>query len=88
LDDLGTQTATPWSREKLYQLFNHRYNSGLPTVITVSAHLADLDKRLMSRMTDDRLCRIIEINVPSYRGSTRKRTTRKTPRSNLENTPL
>jgi DNA replication protein DnaC len=88
LDDLGTQTATPWSREKLYQLFNHRYNSGLPTVITVSARLADLDKRLLSRMTDDRLCRIIEISVPSYRGSGRRIATKKTPRSNLENTPL
>jgi DNA replication protein DnaC len=88
LDDLGTQTATPWSREKLYQLFNHRYNSGLPTVITVSARLGDLDKRLLSRMTDDRLCRIVEINVPSYRGSGRKSSPKKTPRTNLENTPL
>ena len=28
LDDLGTQAMTPWAREKLYQLFNHRYNAG------------------------------------------------------------
>jgi DNA replication protein DnaC len=88
LDDLGTQSATPWSREKLYQLFNHRYNSGLPTVITVSARLADLDKRLLSRMTDDRLCRIVEISVPSYRGSSRKNAAKRSPRSSLENTPL
>ncbi len=25
LDDLGTESATPWAREKLFQLFNHRY---------------------------------------------------------------
>ena len=24
LDDLGTESATPWAREKLYQLINHR----------------------------------------------------------------
>ena len=26
LDDLGTESATAWAKEKLYQLFNHRYN--------------------------------------------------------------
>ena len=87
LDDLGTQSTTPWTREKLYQLFNHRYNSELPTVITVSSRLADLDKRLMSRMEDSRLCKIIEITVPSYRGSGRKATIKKALRSGKENTP-
>ncbi len=28
LDDLGTQAATPWVKEKLYQLFNYRYTPG------------------------------------------------------------
>jgi hypothetical protein len=30
LDDLGTESATAWAREKLYQLFNHRYNAAWP----------------------------------------------------------
>lgn len=30
LDDLGTQSATAWAREKLYQIVNHRYNLELP----------------------------------------------------------
>ena len=30
LDDLGTESATAWAREKLYQLFNYRYNARLP----------------------------------------------------------
>ncbi len=34
LDDLGTESATAWAREKLYQLFNYRYNARLATVIT------------------------------------------------------
>ena len=34
LDDLGTQSMSPWGREKLYQLFNYRYLAELPTVIT------------------------------------------------------
>ena len=30
LDDLGTESATPWAREKLFQFFNHRYAAGCP----------------------------------------------------------
>jgi DNA replication protein DnaC len=69
LDDLGTQSMTPWVREKLYQLFNHRYNAELPTVITTSDTLEDVDPRLRSRMLDTRLCTIHAITVPSYRGA-------------------
>lgn len=68
LDDLGTQSATPWAREKLYQIFNERYNAKLPTVITMSGNLDDLDARIRSRMLDGRLCSIYEIMAPSYRG--------------------
>jgi len=69
LDDLGTQSATPWAREKIYQLFNHRYNAELPTVITTASTEEELDPRLYSRMQDQRLCKIIVIPVPAYRGS-------------------
>ncbi|MCJ7667353.1 MAG: ATP-binding protein, partial [Anaerolineae bacterium] len=34
LDDLGTQSSTPWAQEKLYQIINYRYNAQLPMVIT------------------------------------------------------
>ncbi len=67
LDDLGTQSATPWAREKLYQIFNERYNAKLPTVITMSSNIEDLDARIRSRMLDSRLCTIFEILAPSYR---------------------
>jgi len=68
MDDLGTQSATPWAREKLYQIFNERYNAKLPTVITMSCNLEDLDARIRSRMLDGRVCTIYEIMAPSYRG--------------------
>ncbi len=67
LDDLGTQSATPWAKEKLYQIFNYRYNAELPTVITTSLQVEELDPRIRSRMLDKRLCDIIFINVPSFR---------------------
>ncbi|MFQ5924684.1 MAG: ATP-binding protein [Dehalococcoidia bacterium] len=52
LDDLGTQTTTPWAKEKLYQIINHRYNTRLPTVITTNTPLEELDERLYTRLTD------------------------------------
>jgi len=68
LDDLGTQSATPWAKEKIYQLFNYRYNAELPTVITTSLQPADLDQRLFSRMSDVRLCRMVIMNAPTFTG--------------------
>lgn len=73
LDDLGTQAMTPWVREKLYQLFNHRYNAALPTVITTADRLDDIDPRLRSRMLDSRLCSIYAITAPPFRGGTARR---------------
>lgn len=69
LDDLGTESATPWAREKLYQLINYRYNARLPTVITTAHELDDLDTRLVTRMRDRRLSRIFAILAPAYLGS-------------------
>lgn len=66
LDDLGTQSATPWAREKLYQLLNHRYNAELPTVITTANTLEEIDPRIRSRMLDSNLCTIYGLEVPAY----------------------
>ncbi len=66
LDDLGTQSATPWAREKLYQLLNYRYNARLPTVITSAQSLDDIDARIRSRMLDRRLCKIFAVTAPPY----------------------
>jgi DNA replication protein DnaC len=68
LDDLGTQNMTPWVKEKLYQLFNYRYTSQLPTVITTTNKLEDMDPRIRSRLLDSRLCRIFAIKAPPYTG--------------------
>lgn len=66
LDDLGTQSATPWAREKLYQIFNYRYNAKLPTVITSANELKDMDPRIRSRMLDGRTCSIHLIMAPAF----------------------
>ena len=76
LDDLGTESASPWAQEKLYQLFNYRYNARLPTVITMAQTIDEVDPRLRTRMLDRARCRIIGIVAPSYRGSLQRRAER------------
>ena len=77
LDDLGTESATKWAREKLYQLFNHRYNARLPTIITTSQQINELDPRLRSRMLDQTRCQIWSILAPAYRGRTPRKKSRR-----------
>ncbi len=84
LDDLGTQSATPWAKEKLYQIFNYRYNAELPTVITTSYDLGEIDPRIRSRMLDARMCKIFELRLPSYRGAPAAEPTRRARRSTGE----
>jgi DNA replication protein DnaC len=67
LDDLGSQSGTPWAQEKLFQLFNHRYNARLPTVITSNLVLDDHDARLRSRMLDPQLCTLYVLETTPYR---------------------
>ncbi len=74
LDDLGTQSMTPWVREKLYQLFNYRYNAELPTVISTSDSLEEMDPRIRSRLLDGKLCSIYAITAPGYHGNRGKKT--------------
>jgi len=77
LDDLGTESASPWAQEKLYQIFNHRYNARLPTIITMAQKLDEVDPRLRTRILDVGRCTIFAILAPSYRGTIQRRTERR-----------
>jgi DNA replication protein DnaC len=68
LDDLGTENTTPWAREKLFQIINHRYNYALPTVITSNRKPEDVDPRIFSRMSDRTLSQdLIMLDASDYR---------------------
>ncbi len=67
LDDLGTENTTQWAREKLYQIFNHRYNYRMPTVVTSNVELDLIEPRIRSRLCDASLCRQIFIQAEDYR---------------------
>jgi len=77
LDDLGTESATPWAREKLYQLFDYRYNALLPTIVTTATPIEELDPRLATRMLDVSRCTLFGIHAAAYRGGARRRRRKK-----------
>ncbi len=80
LDDLGTESATAWAREKLYQLFNYRYNARLPTVITTATPIEEIDPRLATRMLDGSRCTFFVLEVPSYRGGVKPKSSNRARR--------
>ena len=61
LDDLGMQSSTPWAQEKLFQVLNHRYVTGLPTVITTNVPADQHEARLQSRLLDSRTTRVVDL---------------------------
>jgi DNA replication protein DnaC len=67
LDDLGTESATPWAKEKLFQLLNYRYSAMLPTVITTSSTPNEIEPWLRTRMFDTSRCQFCGIDAPAYR---------------------
>lgn len=71
LDDLGEHSATPWAREKLYQIINHRYNACLPTVVTTGIPLEEMETRISSRMVDPRVSNVFNVIAPDYRSDLR-----------------
>ena len=70
LDDLGAESSTPWAEEKLYQIIVYRYETPLPTIITTSFGMEQLERakpRLASRLMDTMIVEWCPINAPDYR---------------------
>jgi DNA replication protein DnaC len=61
LDDLGTQSATPWAKEKLDQLLSHRYGNQLATVILSGVPVDELEDRIRTRLLNAELCHVYDI---------------------------
>ena len=67
LDDFGEQSTTSWAQEKLYQVINYRYNAQLPTIITTSRALEEMEPRISSRLADRKMSTAFNIMAPDYR---------------------
>jgi len=58
LDDFGAQSGTPWVKEKLEQLLNHRFINQLATVIVTVTPIEELEDRMQTRLTDADFCQV------------------------------
>src|SRR6266498_5569960 len=67
LDDFGTQNATGWAQEKLFQIINYRYINKLPLAITTNLSIDEIEARIRSRLADRELVTDVRINAPDYR---------------------
>ncbi|MCX6065844.1 MAG: ATP-binding protein, partial [Chloroflexi bacterium] len=70
LDDFGTQNATGWAQEKLFQILNYRYINKLPLVVTTNLALDEIEARIRSRLQDPELVTTVRISSPDYRRPT------------------
>ena len=67
LDDFGTQNATGWAQEKLFQIINYRYINKLATVVTTNLLLDEIEPRIRSRLSDPELVSPVKMSAPDYR---------------------
>ncbi|MFC1847532.1 ATP-binding protein [Chloroflexota bacterium] len=58
LDDLGAQSSTPWAKEKLDQLLNHRFSNQLPMVIVSIVPVEEQEERIRTRLLASKLYQI------------------------------
>lgn len=70
LDDFSLSSPSPWENEVLYQMINSRYNSKLPTIVTMSHRYDEIDRRIASRLADTRVSNTYLIKAPDFRFKT------------------
>jgi DNA replication protein DnaC len=68
-DDLDAYAATPWAREKFYQVVSYRFHAALPTVFTCDRPPEEIDPRLGARLTDPSMSQVFvleQASAPRY----------------------
>lgn len=65
IDALGISSVTDWAHEKLLQLINHRFNTTMPTVFTLSCDLTSPDPHLQVRLQDSTISRVFATGIKS-----------------------
>ena len=70
MDDFGTQNATAWAQEKLFQIVNYRYINRQPMVVTTNLLLEQIEGRIRSRLEDPDLVTRVFIQATDFRRPT------------------
>lgn len=67
LDDLGTQKATEFAEERLYEVVNGRYAARSRLIVTTNTAPAQMDGRIVDRLRDRARSVMVRMDWPSYR---------------------
>lgn len=72
VDDLGAEQPKPWVLERLFSVFNDRYNACLPTFVSTNYELPQLAARIGERVTERILQTFVGVEVvgPNLRRQT------------------
>jgi DNA replication protein DnaC len=76
LDDLGAELGSPWEETALFTLLNQRVAYCLPTVISSNIPPDLMDCRIASRLQDEALSVVVEMQGEDYRLSKGRRAER------------
>jgi len=67
LDDLGTESATPWVQEKLDTIVDYRLVHNLPLVVTSNLAIHELPIRIASRLQRFQEGKVVVLDGQEYR---------------------
>ncbi len=67
LDDLGSENGTPWVREQLFSIVNHRYLERTPLLVASNYTPEGIGGRIGSRLADRGLVTYLSIDADDYR---------------------
>lgn len=67
LDDLGAESSSVWTRERIYMVLDARYRSHAPTVIATNVMPGALEERVGSRLRDVALSRLLVLVGEDFR---------------------
>jgi DNA replication protein DnaC len=74
IDDVSAMLATAgYFRDRFFQVFNHRWDANLPTVLTTSADDKELDPRIKSRIFLSERCQVHVLKIDPYQGKRKRR---------------
>ncbi|MBI2936167.1 MAG: ATP-binding protein [Chloroflexi bacterium] len=67
LDDLGSESTSPWAQERLYQIVAYRYQRRLPTVFATRLLSEELPEALSTRLQDLSFVGVLPLTEPGFK---------------------
>lgn len=67
IDDLGTESRTQWTDERMFDLFDYRYRMRLPTAVATNLAPRFMEGRIASRLRDQAMAQVVAMRGQDWR---------------------